>query len=130
MDKKSVLANAIVALLGVFFAFIVVVWPLPQGVIIWALALLPFLAALYWRYRVFPVSGFSLIRFVTVWVLVAGTSGALLAFSVALFIEKVFGISANHGLGVVLMGGGTLLGIFSGVLVGVKQYKRSLLSKT
>lgn len=124
MDKKLVLANTIVALFGAFFAFIAIVWSLPEGIIMWLLALAPFLVVFYWRWKIFPISGFLLIRTLFAWTLISGVVGFMLTFALVYVSWKLWNVNMNHGAGPMFLSVGSLAGLFVGVIIGVKKYRR------
>lgn len=92
-------------------------------------------AILFWRFAIFPSTGWALIKAATIWSAFCTAAGMLLAFFAVLLIEHG-ARRPGGGLGAVLYGPAFWIGILAGIVVGtvdyhrVRENKASLISAT
>lgn len=123
MVKNTLWANALVLLAILFVAVAFLSTPL-WGIIL--SVLLPFV--MYWRVKLFPNSGFMLIRFVAIWVGMLTLGGLLLGFLVAAICGEVFHMQMHHGFGALVLFVGVILGLVAGIVVGIRKFRCAVIS--
>ena len=117
--REKIFANILVVLAIVFFLLMTVIWGLMTPSFL-ALAVLMLLA--YWRLRVFPVTGFQLIKYWAIYGSYGVLGGFVIGYALAVVCWKL-GMQMHHGFSFVVIFGIAFLGLISGILIGYSKYR-------
>lgn len=123
-DRMRYVANSLVTLAVVLFGWcwVLLGFSMPNIVLGVLVALV-----LYWRFRVFPISGFIALKVIGLWGLASAACGALIGIVVATLCAVFLHMQMHHGLAFVVVGICILLGLLFGLIMGYRRYKKSSL---
>jgi len=122
-NKQILFANLTLVLVLLFTIFMVNIWSYsPIGM----MCVIVMLVVAYWRFKIFPYTGFLLIKRLVIGAAVYALLGTVLGISIALICDIVFHLQMQHGLGMSLIGGGIIVGFMSGCVSGYLKYKKTI----
>ena len=128
MNEKNmpgkIIADVLFGVTCLFFCLMAIIWGYNTPAI---LSLVVLIFVTYWRFRVFPVTGFALIKFWTIYGALGLVAGLILGVASA-FVGASLGFQMQHGLSFVLVFGAALFASICGVIVGYFKYRKAMVS--